>query len=226
MIEDKYKAIMESLSTFKYKRDVLQVFKDCIEYLALQIAISVDPYTKKENKDRFPKIFEEYDEQDKQNVFKVVEQIKDLLKEFENNLDDYLGNLYMRVVGEYGKVNLSQYFTPYHISKLMAEMTIDEDEYKNARKPIGMNDPCCGAGGLCIAYLDVLKENRINYLNKAIVYANDVDKTCTYMTYLQLSFAGAAAIVEHKNTLTQENFDTFRTLGYFVQQLEQKGVME
>ena len=96
---------------------------------------------------------------------------------------------------------------------------------ENNKNLITINDPCCGAGAMCIAAIDVLNENKVDYLNHAVVFANDIDKTCVYMTYLQLSFAGAAAIVEHKDTLMQETYDTFRTLGYIVQQTQNKNQM-
>lgn len=226
MVEERYKDIMNTLKEFQYKRDVIDVFRDCIESLALQCVILTDPCCGKERTERFKEIFANYDDEEKQSADKLIKQTNGLLSEFANKHDDYLGKLYMNVVTEYGKVKNCQFFTPYHISKLMAKMTIDVEEFKNTKKPITMNDPCCGAGGLCIAFLDVLEEQKINYLARALVTANDVDKTCVYMTYLQLNYAGAAAIIEHKDTLTQEKWDTLKTFGYYVQQSQLKGEMQ
>ncbi len=223
MKEEKIKKTMKSLESFKYKRDVIETFGDCIEFLALKIAIGCDPKIKKENIDRLSHVFDNYDEEDKNHAQIVCDEITDLLLEFENKRDDYLGELYMRIVNEYGKPKLCQFFTPYHVSLLMSKMTLDYDD-KN-KKLITIADPCCGSGGLCIAALEVLQERKINYLQKALIVANDVDKTCVYMTYLQLSFAGAAAIVKHQDTLTQETWDTFRTLGYYLQQKQYREEM-
>ena len=51
---------------------------------------------------------------------------------------------------------------------------------------------------------------------QAIIYANDIDIICVQMTYLQLSYMGASAIIEHKNTLTQEKWNEYRTLAYLI----------
>lgn len=222
MKEEKIKTIMNTLEHFKFKRDVIQVFCDCVESMALQIAIACDPKIKKKNIERFEHIFDDYDNEDKSIIRQLHKEITDLLAEFQNKHDDYLGELYMQVVREYGKPKLCQFFTPYHISHFMASVVVENQD--NTR-PYKMADPCCGAGGLCIAFVDVLKNKKINYLQNAIIIANDIDKTCVYMTYLQLSFAGAAAIVKHQDSLTQETWDTFRTLGYYLQQSQNREEM-
>lgn len=223
-MEELEKALLKDLETFHYSKSVIDVFKDCIEHLALQTAIAVDKRKLKERTEQFEHIFDNYSTEEKENAKKVIKDISQILCQFQNGYDDYLGKVYMKIVDSYGKKSLSQFFTPYHISKLMADMTLDEQIESN-KNLITINDPCCGAGAMCIAAIDVLNENKVDYLNHALIYANDIDKTCVYMTYLQLSFAGAAAIVEHKDTLMQETYDTFRTLGYIVQQAQNKNQM-
>ena len=70
---------------------------------------------------------------------------------------------------------------------------------------------------MCVACLETLNEQNINYATDALIYANDIDETCVYMTYLQLCFCGAAAVVEQKDTLTQKKTKELKTLGYYIQ---------
>ena len=214
--------IFDDLKNFNYSKDIISVFKDCIEFCALKTACLVDKKLSNENKLRLEEIFNSYKSDEKEKALIIVQDIFDILAQFKHSFDDYLGKIYMELIFTYDRKSKAQYFTPYHISRFMAEMVIKENEHK---KFITINDPCCGAGGMCIAALDILNSKNINYLKQALIYANDIDKTCVYMTYLQLNFAGAAAIVEHKDTLTNKSFDTFRTLGFYMQQLQTESEM-
>ena len=216
MKDDLIKSIIKKLEYFKYGKGAIEVYRDCIEHMALNLAISTDTELDNSLRERYEEIFKNYSNEDKQKAKEICVDITYLLAEFENNYCDYLGELYMRVISEYGKPRLNQYFTPYHVSHLMAEMTLDMGN-NNSKKPITINEPCCGSGGMCVACLDVLNNKNINYLTDALIIANDIDETCVYMTYLQLSFCGAAAIIEQKDTLTQKKFKELKTLGYYLQ---------
>ena len=124
---------------------------------------------------------------------------------------DYLGELYMQI--EAGNKNAGQYFTPYDVSKFMAEITLGE----LPDKPFILNEPCCGSGGMVIAAADVLQSRGYNYTDKMLVVANDIDRHCVFMAYTQLSFAAVPAVVQWQDTLTQETWDTFYTPAYTLQ---------
>ncbi len=82
---------------------------------------------------------------------------------------------------------------------------------------ITINDPCCGGGGLLIAALDVLRDNKFNYARNCFMDAGDIDIRCVHMTYLQLSLAGVPAIVRHQNALTRELWSVWYTPAYIFQ---------
>lgn len=212
-MEDLYKPIIDELRNSH--QSPVELFKDAIEYLALKIMVQTDFKIEKNNADKYFELTEKYTDKDNK-VIKVMKLICSLLKRFSTHFNDYLGELYMRVIEEFSKPTKGQYFTPYNVSKLMAHITFDIPTHVN-EKPITINDPCCGSGGMCIAFIDLLDKRNINYLQHYLIYANDVDITCAYMTYIQLSMAGAAAIVEHKDTITQETYSTMRTAGYYFQ---------
>lgn len=212
-MEDLYKPIIDELSNSH--QSPVELFKDAIEYLALKIMIQTDFQIEQKCADKYFELSEKYKDKDC-SVIRVIKLISSLLLRFKTHFYDYLGELYMKIIERFSKPFKGQYFTPYNVSKLMAHITFDiPDNIED--KPITINDPCCGSGGMCIAFVDLLDKRNINYLQHYIIYANDIDITCAYMTYIQLSMAGAAAIIQHKDTITQETYLTMRTAGYYFQ---------
>lgn len=201
---------IKELSILQYRYDIKSVFCDCIEYTALLLN-RPQRQNQLETMDKFKYKYRD----DMKTIKSILDNITTLLSNIYNTPDDYLGKLYMRVIDEFAKTDKGQYFTPYEVSQLMSRINIAGMDL--SKKHITVNDPCCGSGGLLIAFIEEMKNRDINYLKQFTFYANDIDKTCVYMTFLQLSFVGAAAVVEHKDTLTQQTYDRISTVGYFLQ---------
>ena len=101
-----------------------------------------------------------------------------------------------------------QFFTPYHVCELMAEITM-ENVVEQVKKDgyITLNDPCCGAGATLIAGIHItrkrLEKANLNYQNHILVTAQDIDMTVALMCYIQLSLLGVAAYIKVGNSLTE-----------------------
>jgi len=118
--------------------------------------------------------------------------------ELVDNPQDFLGEVFEASLQT--NANLGQFFTPWTISLLMAQMIMGTLETKPNRI-ITISEPACGAGGMVMAACAVLAGQGINYASHACIYAQDIDATCARMTYIQLSLSGAAAIVSCGDTL-------------------------
>ena len=216
-MEDYKKSIINDLDYFVFKKDRLGVFRDAIEFNALNVAIHTTADKQQERIDRMKEILSAYgDNDDKKKFQNVCGNITEMLVGMLDNYGDHLGEIYMELSPK--QKSSGQYFTPYCVSKLMAHLNIDElfqDEIP--KKVVTFNDPCCGSGGMLVAVADVLNERKFNYTNDALFVANDIDRTCVYMCYLQTSFAGMPAVVKHQDTLTQECWDSFITPAYALQ---------
>ena len=217
---------LKILDFFNYRKNKTQVFCDCVEYLALKTAAVVDPLMSKESRQTLKNAFNGYTDEEKEVALEFSKAIELILIGMTKHFDDYLGEMYMELLGKNSKNTKGQFFTPYHISQFMSAVTLGDLDKLKEQEKITINDPCCGAGGLCVAAVEYLDSKNINYLQRAVFYANDIDLTCVYMTYLQLNFCGAAAVVEHKDTLTQKVYNSFRTLGYTLTQPQNSDVME
>lgn len=212
---DTKKGILKALNHFAYLRDKKQVFMDAVEFNALMLSAKTDDYRLNERLLRAQDIYADYhkNNQDFKNFKAVSDGIYNLLSGMTDHFGDHLGEIYMEIAGN--SKAAGQYFTPYHVSKMMAMITLGEKPAEE--KVFTLNEPCCGSGGMVVAAADVWTEQGYNYANNALVVANDVDRNCVLMSYLQISFTGMPAIIKHQDTLTQKTWDRFITPAFALQ---------
>lgn len=213
---DYKKRIVKNLDLFLYKRNKVQVFIDAVEYNALKLAIVASPLKQEERIMRIKDILDVYysDEKDKQTFDSICSDMTDMLSEMIDNYGDHLGEIYMELSG--GKKAAGQFFTTYDVSRLMAEMTVGQTDLSD-HKILTFNEPCCGSGGMIIAVADTLNAKGYNYTNDAVFVANDIDRNCALMCYLQTSWAAMPAVVLHQDTLTLKTWDKFITPAFALQ---------
>ncbi|MGD9567553.1 MAG: N-6 DNA methylase [Sedimentibacter sp.] len=126
----------------------------------------------------------------------------DLVNAYESNQEqDLLGDLFMKL--ELGNDYAGQFFTPYSVCVAMAALSAGNLKAEiEKRGYISVNDPCCGAGALLIAFANEAKRQGINYQRNIEFVAQDIDFTAAMMCYIQLSLLGCAGYVIVGNTLT------------------------
>lgn len=137
-----------------------------------------------------------------------------IVNEFERNPNqDLLGQMYMELGVSNNKAG--QFFTPYSVCQCMAEMTIDKPSLRKQVKEKGwctINDYACGGGATLIAAVEQCRKlfNRLNWQNHVLIFANDIDKICAYMCYIQLSLLGVAAIVTISDAIVNPVVDFYK----------------
>ncbi|CAN7749626.1 N-6 DNA methylase [Duganella sp. LjRoot269] len=124
---------------------------------------------------------------------------------------DILGETFMML--ELGNAYKGQFFTPYELCQLMAEVTFSEVSQETIAKQgfITVQEPACGAGAMIIAAMMYLREKGINYQQCVHVTAIDVDSTAAKMTFVQLSLLHVPATIVNGNSLTLQEFDHWHT---------------
>lgn len=130
---------------------------------------------------------------------------------------DFAGELYMDSGTSNGKAG--QFFTPFSVSSVMAEVDLDTDRMKkeleeDPDKVITIYEPTCGAGGIIVAAIDKLRRANINYSWNVFVDCGDIDPRCVHMTYLTLSLLGVPAVVRRGDALALDYSETWFTPAY------------
>lgn len=144
-----------------------------------------------------------------------------LVMGLEEKHQDFLGQVFSGL--NLGNSNKGQFFTPYHVSKMMAEINFVDLKSEIENKGfITLSEPCCGSGGMIIAYAETMKDKGYNYQHQLYVEAVDIDEICFKMTYIQLSLLGIPARVIRGDSLAMRYFEVFYTPFYFLSNFEYK----
>lgn len=111
--------------------------------------------------------------------------------EFDIN-QDFLGKICERL--NMTNFKSGQFFTPYPISKFMAEINISALDTTRQKTIQSIADPCCGTGVMLIAAANVIREKKVP-LKNYIMYAQDIDQTMALSCYIQLALQGVSGMV-------------------------------
>jgi hypothetical protein len=136
---------------------------------------------------------------------------------------DFLGQVVVEL--ELPNQHMGQFFTPYDVSRMMAEMTFDTvDEIIAEQGFVTVQEPACGAGGMIIAAADVIERKGFDIGRQLYVDGTDISPMCFRMSYLQASLRGIPATIRRGNTLSLEMFEQAVTpafLGFYATHKEQ-----
>lgn len=199
------KEFIKTFHTLSYNHRTWDVWQDLIVMCACAISNSLDKENYECREKRYLETVNKYTKEEQKIFPELVACITMALE--ENPEQDFLGKLFM-------ELNLSdksrdQFFTPYHVCELMADVTVENALSEVQSKGyISVYDPCCGAGATLIASIHTIKKQLekstppLNYQNYILVAAQDIDETVALMCYIQLSLLGVAGYVKVGNALT------------------------
>lgn len=193
---DYKKEIIKKINNMSGSQSVYNIFADWIKMLALAISNTMEFYEKIYDKreNEYKGIAAKYTDKEL-NEFTVLNVL--LTQAFEERFEDVLGYIYMNL--QVSNKNLGQFFTPYHLCRVMAEMSYPERIKEGYY--IEVSEPSCGAGANIIALAEALKSKDINYQETMKVTCQDLDWNAIYMCYVQMSLYGIAATVVQGDTL-------------------------
>lgn len=202
---DYKKEFIKCLSSIDHSKRAYDIFQD---FLTVS-AISLTNIVLKDN------------ELEKQ-YFEIIQQYKkpEMLSELfsitvlalEEKFHDFLGEVYM--FGNFGNKNNGQFFTPYHISQFMSECVFDKDNILTLiekQSYITLSEPCCGAGGMILAFAETMLKHDINPQKYMVFQGVDIDINCCRMSFIQTSLYGLTGEIIHGNTISLESWQKFVT---------------
>ena len=118
------------------------IFDDWIKLMAIAISnqsdfIHNDLWNKRE--EEYISIAKKYNEDELNKLYKAFAI---LVNCFEANINDYLGEIYMKC--DMGNKRTGQFFTPFHISKAVSNLIEDIETIKKHEEKIILNEPSVG----------------------------------------------------------------------------------
>lgn len=191
-----------------------EVWQDMITMFAISISNGVGNLLKNDQKrlelwnereERYLSIIKKYS---KKEQMMFPEMLALLVMHYEEyGFCDLLGEIYMLL--EIGRKNKGQFFTPYDVSLMMANITLEKKMLSKTVKEKGfasINDSACGAGSTLIACVD-LCQNKLfkkhNWQNHIYCVGQDIDEITAFMCYIQLSLLGIPGYVCIGDTLIE-----------------------
>lgn len=222
---DYLKEFTSKLYNLDRSKNVATVFKDFLTLCTCSLAQPV--YRSSEIEQIYLETIKNYTKEQAEDFSKLLAF---LVSALEEKFQDFLGLAFMNL--NMGSSANGQFFTPYHISKFMAEITFtDFSKEWQSQEIITLSEPCCGAGGMVIAFAETLKEHNINYQKNLYVEAIDIDEMCFMMAYIQLALYGIPAKVILGDTIALKFQKVLYTPFYFLsgmnfrlKQAKQRGI--
>ena len=213
---DYLKEFNSLLQNLDRSKSVATVFDDFLSLATLSLA---QPFYRSDQFERqYLEIVGRYT---KEQANEFSQMLALIVLALDEKHQDFLGQVFS--ANNFGNVRKGQFFTPYHVSKLMAQINFADIENKLAENNfVTLAEPCCGSGGIIIAFAKTLKEQGYNYQHQLFVEAIDIDETCFKMAYIQLSILGIPARVMLGDTLAWKFQKVLYTPLYFVNGFEYK----
>ena len=188
------------------------MFKDFLTLCTCSLAQTI--YRSDELEQKYLQTVKQYTKEQAEEFSKLLAF---LVMALEEKYQDFLGEVFMRL--NLGNSSIGQYETPYTVSKFMAEINFSELEISQKianNHLITLSEPCCGSGGMIIAFAETMKEHHFNYQKHLYVEAIDIDGMSFMMAYIQLTLLGIPAKVIQGDTLSLKFHQVLYTPFYFI----------
>ena len=218
MSSEHRKNIAKCIEFIGRKHSRWKVFSDFLAIAAISISNNCAPYytdaeekIRTEREKRYLKIIGNYDKHERMLFMSMFTELVEELQSYcpcreSVHLTDVLGELFHEL--NFNDAWKGQFFTPQCVCDLMSEMTLgDGESYKKIiaeKRYFTVNEPCCGGGAMIYGLANTMNKIGLNYNKEVLVFASDIDERCIFMTYIQCSLYGIPAIIQQKNSLSNE----------------------
>lgn len=177
-----------------------RVWSDAMSMMALSISNAVDLKRKGKREEQYLSIVKVYSSTDLNDFAKLFALTVQALE--EDPEQDFLGKMYMHL--ELGNKWKGQFFTPFNVCRMMAEMQLhDAQELIDKRGWMSICDNCVGAGGMLIASATACRKHNVNYHDHVLFVGQDIDPVVAMMAYIQLSLLGCPGYIKVGNSLSE-----------------------
>lgn len=202
---DYRKDFLKCLENIDHTKRRFDIFQDFLTVSAISLTNVVLKDNDLEN--QYFEIIKKYNKPEK-----LAELLTITVLALEEKTQDFLGEVYM--FGDFGNKKNGQFFTPYHISQFMSEIVFDPQAIKQTIEEQGLvklSEPCCGAGGMILAFAETMLKNDINPQKYMVFQGVDIDINCCRMSFIQTALMGLTGEIIHGDTIALNCWQKFIT---------------
>jgi len=179
MADNSYRTIIERIA--RTKSSAITVFADFCRIAACCLSAG-------SREDEYIEAIKSYS---KDELTELSKALALLISEMESKpFTDILGTYYLDIASHSSKQSRGEFYTPPEISKLMAMITVDAKSVIEKGKPITVNEPACGAGGMMLALAEHFAPNHVDLLR---VTCQDINPVGVDMCYINMTLWGIPA---------------------------------
>lgn len=206
--KQEYTAIVKLYSSLIGAHQMWELWQDSMIMFALAISQTVDRRFYGKREQMYLDISHKYTP-DEMRVFPQI--FGEIVMQLEANSEqDLLGDLYMQL--DLGSHWHGQFFTPYNVCAMMAQLQFPADIPIDDVKPFSCVDCACGGGALLIAaghaYCKRVLNAGVNGQDYICLFAQDLSQVSAMMCYVQLSLLGFAAKIKIGDSLLHPMLDS------------------
>ncbi|MFB7594620.1 N-6 DNA methylase [Streptomyces sp. NPDC056160] len=208
-----YREIVKLLAANTGAKRMSEVFDNFVEMAALALRNAADVRGSEVWEVREAQYLQIAGRYDRAELSRFAEALALVTMEMQRECCDVLGHLYMEL--ELANERLGQFYTPYDVARLMAEMQIDSVIEQVQRDGFAdVYEPSCGAGAFMIALSQAMLERGLNPQTHLHVTAEDIAPQAMHMIYVHLTLLHIPTVVRRRDVLTLETFDAWPTLAH------------
>ena len=185
--------LIDEIQMLAQSKGVNTVFTTFLEITANSIAAQMDPEHAEIREARYGEIASGMTPETLEAYARMFGQLCLAVLERQDDPCDILGDIYhkLRLNNEWS----GQFFTPDHISRLMAELATPVIENPDHESPVTISEPACGSGTLILGAVWVMQKQQFDFQHKSFFVAQDIDFLAGMMCYIQLSLMGCPGYV-------------------------------
>ena len=199
-------AFVRALDQFERSKTRTEIFRLFCEMAYCALAKRASPFP--DQRDRLEAVYMQCVSSfpNKDDVRRMPEMMALAIQAISGGGIDFFG----QVAAEIGALDagLGQFFTPYEISRLIAEMSLgDAAGQIEAQGFITVSEPAAGAGGMVLALADALEAQGFDPALHIWIEAVELSRSTFHMAYVQINARGIAGRVVNGNSISLETYD-------------------
>jgi type I restriction-modification system DNA methylase subunit len=203
-----YKSFIDTFNSIAHHRHRYEVFKDFVTMAAISLHNAVRKSVQLE--EEFLATAKRYTREELGAFSTLLGILVNLLEPVPQ---DILGELFMAL--NLGNERTGQFFTPNHISLLMAQINLAAQSNEE-RGFVKLCEPACGAGGMVLAFARCLIDSGKDPAQAMWARCQDIDRLVALICYTQLSLWNIPAVVIVGDTLANEEREVFYTPAHYL----------